>query len=77
MSVSGRNSARFNAIYRIRRALGINLNFEMLLLVDELLRARGSSRTIRFGPVREVTAIGGCDDWTRAERFRREVECRL
>lgn len=72
--VSGRNSARFNTIYRIRRALGIDLNIEMLLLVDELLRCRGTTRTVRFGAVCEPSEVRGSDDWRRADSLRREVE---
>ncbi|HKK48711.1 MAG TPA: 1-acyl-sn-glycerol-3-phosphate acyltransferase, partial [Alkalispirochaeta sp.] len=34
VGVSGRNSAHFYGIWKLRRALGVNLNLEMLLLMD-------------------------------------------
>ncbi len=52
--VSGRNSRHFYLIHRIRRVLGIGFNLEMGLLVDELLRRRGDTLTLRFAPARRV-----------------------
>ena len=48
VAASGRNSARFYAIHALRRVLGIGLNIEMMLLLDELLRQRGRTFTLRF-----------------------------
>ena len=78
-AVSGRNSARFYRIYALRRALGIQLNIEMMLLVDELFRRRNGRITIRFLPHRDVQGNGAEAspreaDRRVAEQIRREVE---
>ena len=73
--VSGRNSRRFYAIWRLRRALGIRLNLEMLLLVDELARRRGERVRVAIGtPVELGEARGPQHDRVLAERLRRRVE---
>ncbi len=74
VSVTGRNSILFYTIYRIRRAFGLKLNLEMMLLVDELLRSRGTTRTIRFGPLCDPEKIEGGNDWQRAATLRKSVE---
>ncbi len=78
--VSGRNSALFYGIHRARRALGVSLNVEMLLLVDELLRRRGDVVTVRFGAPRPARDLVESDPVLhRADRrvafaLQREVE---
>lgn len=73
--ISGRNSAHFYAIWRIRRALKIGMNLEMLLLVDELFRQRGNTVRVSFGtPVDPGPATGPPGDRAIADRLRRQVE---
>lgn len=73
--VSGRNSNRFYLIHSVRRALGINFNLEMALLVDELLRRRGETVVLRFLSPRCVDASGTrSDDRRLAATIRHEVE---
>ena len=83
VAVSGRNSRRFYAIHAVRRALGIRLNLEMMLLVDELLRRRGSTVVLQFLPPRSAapeaadTVPGGVArdaDRATARRIRIDVE---
>lgn len=73
--ISGRNSRRFYSIFRLRRALGIGVNLEMLLLVDELARRRGERVRVTIGtPVELGEARGPQHDQALAERLRRRVE---
>ena len=73
--LSGRNSGRFYAIWRMRRALRIGTNLEMLLLVDELFRRRGQTVRVRIGPpVDPGPPRGPRADRTIAQRVRRMVE---
>lgn len=58
--ISGENSKLFYRLYRIRTALGIGLNIEMLFLIGELLRRRGDRVTVRFA--RAVSAGAGVED---------------
>lgn len=46
---SGQNSRLFYAIHRVRTALDISLNIEMMLLIDELIRHRGENVCLHFG----------------------------
>lgn len=72
VGLSGRNSARFYAIWKVRQVLGIQLNLEMLLLVDELVRQRGTTRRIVIAaPVEPESSRG---DWATAQDLRRTVE---
>ncbi|MFW5995512.1 MAG: hypothetical protein ACOCRN_05310, partial [Spirochaetia bacterium] len=85
--VSGENSKVFYMIHRVRTALGIRLNIEMLSLIHELLRRRGAHVTVRFAPA--VSPEMGMDgaahdgDWVpaedkkRAEALQRFVEREL
>lgn len=72
--LSGRNSDRFYAIWRLRRAMRIGTNLEMFLLVDELFRRRGETVRVRFGaPIDPGPARGPQADrfyaiWRLAER---------
>ena len=79
--VSGRNSWWFYLIHRIRRVLRIGFNFEMALLVDELVRRRGETVTLRFAAPRRAkendrTGVGSghAADRRQAAALRREVE---
>lgn len=72
--VSGCNSRRFYLIHRGRRALGIEFNLEMALLVDELFRRRGETVVLQFLPPRYGTGRNRSDDRRQAEAIRREVE---
>ena len=47
--IKGRNSNFFYNLSNIRKALGINLNIEMLYLVDEMYKQRNSTIKITFG----------------------------
>lgn len=46
---SGRNSAFFYRLYRLRKFLGIKTNLEMLYLVDETYKHRNDSFVVTFG----------------------------
>ena len=78
--VSGCNSPWFYFIHRARKALGIRLNLEMLLLVDELLRRRGDLVTVRFGAPRPPSELLVQDsssmmgDQSTAESLRHDVQ---
>lgn len=73
--VSGRNSPHFYTVWQLRRALGIRLNLEMLLLVDELFRKKNSHVTVRFGPAVPLGAAAGPEcDRALAQTIRRIVE---
>jgi putative hemolysin len=72
--LSGRNSARFYLIWKLRRALRIAPNIEMFLLVDELARLRGSTVTVTIGsPLRPAPVATPREDLATAERLRRTV----
>ena len=45
----GQNSARFYRVANLRKALGIKMNYEMILLPDEMFRARRQTFAIHFG----------------------------
>ncbi len=64
--VDGALSRRFYYIYRLRRALHISLNVELLLLVDELFAQRGCEVRIVVGQPIEVASLRG----NRLERCR-------
>ncbi len=72
VGISGRNSARFYAIWKMRRVFGVNLNLEMLLLMDELMRQRGSTRRVVIAPPIEPEALP--DDVVGAQQIRYLVE---
>ena len=57
--VDGALSRRFYYIYRLRRALRISLNVELLLLVDELFAQRGREVSIVVGQPIDVTSLRG------------------
>lgn len=57
--VDGTLSQRFYNIYKVRRALGIGLNMELMLLVDEMFRQRGKCFKIVFGTPLDADLIAG------------------
>lgn len=57
--VEGALSPRFYYIYRLRRALRLSLNVELLLLVDELFAQRGCEVRIVVGEPLDVRSLGG------------------
>lgn len=68
--VSGRNSLRFYTLAKIRAALGLRFNIEMLLLVDEMFSQEGSRLRIEFGAPVDLGS-GSAEEVAR--RIRREV----
>lgn len=72
--LDGANSRRFYLLWRIRRALGITVNLEMFLLADELMRQRGTHRTVTIGtPVLPAPESGRAADQRLAGTLRREA----
>ena len=57
--VEGVLSQRFYYIYRLRRAMHLSLNLELLLLVDELFAQRGREVRIVVGEPLDVRSLGG------------------
>ena len=70
--VAGELSQRFYNIYRLRRALRISANVELLLLVDELFRQRGSRVPIVVGRPIDVRQMAGSAQ-SRCEAIRQQV----
>lgn len=70
-----RNSALFHSVYRIRRAIGLSLNLEMMLLVRELFAAAGTQITVTIGTP-HLPSPGDTlrHDARQAERLRHQVE---
>lgn len=63
--VEGQLSNRFYRIANLRKKLGIKFNAEMILLVDEMVRQRGQTFTLRFGkPIstEELALVGDIKD---------------
>lgn len=63
--VEGRLSNRFYNIANLRQKLGIKFNIEMILLVDEMVRQKGQTFTLRFGkPIsrKELKQVGNYDE---------------
>ncbi len=63
--VEGQLSNRFYTIANLRQKLGIKFNIEMILLVDEMVRQKGQTFTLRFGqPIsrEELQAVGSYDE---------------
>ena len=52
-------------ILGIMAVVGIKFNIEMILLVDEMVRQKGQTFTLRFGkpiPTEELSAIGSVEE---------------
>lgn len=63
--VEGQLSNRFYNIANLRKKLGVKFNIEMILLVDEMVRQKGQTFTLRFGkPIsrEELAAVGSHDE---------------
>ncbi len=73
--LSGRNSRRFYLIWNLRRIFRVATNLEMLFLVDELLRLRGTEVSVVIGRPRAVPDRSTPkEDASLAGKLRREVE---
>lgn len=68
--VDGELSSRFYWVYRLRRLLGISINLELSLLVDEMFRSRGRHVRVRFGAPVDLESLGGDID-ARCDEIRR------
>ncbi|MFR9566080.1 MAG: acyltransferase, partial [Rikenellaceae bacterium] len=69
--VDGTLHKGFYRLYKLRKALGIKANIEMLLLVDGMFRQKGRTIKVRFGkPIspEELSAIGSISEQTLAVR---------
>lgn len=72
--VEGTLSERFYRVARLRKALGIRFNFEMVLLCDEMFRQRGAHIVMRAGePVGAADLAAMADDGERCRMVRRRV----
>ena len=63
--VEGCLSNRFYNISNLRTKLGVKFNIEMILLVDEMVRQKGQTFTLRFGkPIstEQLSTIGSVED---------------
>lgn len=63
--VEGCLSNRFYRISKLRKMLGIKFNAEMILLVDEMVRQKGQTFTLRFGkPITtdQLLAVGNVEE---------------
>lgn len=68
---SGRNSNFFYRLARIRKALGIKFNFEMIFLPDEMFRQKNCTFDITIGTPIPIGTIDGSrtlDQWCSAIR---------
>ena len=73
LHIAGRNSAFFYALWRLRSALRLSANLEMLYLVDELFKQRGRCIRMTVGPPLYVAGGDSCSDHALAERIRLQV----
>ncbi|MCQ2202046.1 MAG: 1-acyl-sn-glycerol-3-phosphate acyltransferase [Bacteroidales bacterium] len=71
--ISGRNSNFFYNLSKIRRALGIKVNIEMLYLVDEMYKQKGHSIDIKFGSPISYTSFEGRKPYDVAQELRQMV----
>ncbi len=72
--VGGSLSDRFYRTARLRKALGVKFNFEMLLLADEMFRQRGTDIAMRMGaPIRPAELRPLASDDERCRMVRRRV----
>ena len=63
--VEGHLSDRFYNLANARAKLGVKFNAEMILLVDEMVRQKGQTFTLRFGkPIsrEELSAVGNIEE---------------
>ncbi len=73
LHIEGRNSAFFYTVWRLRSALRLSANLEMLYLVDELFKQRGRCVQLTVGPPLYVSGGDSCSDHALAERIRLQV----
>lgn len=62
----GKNSKRFYRIAKIRKALGINFNIEMLFLPDEMFKKRGAQFDVIIGkpiPISSIDKTKSLKEW--------------
>jgi 1-acyl-sn-glycerol-3-phosphate acyltransferase len=72
--ISGRNSNFFYNIAQWRQKLGIKANIEMLFLVDEMVKQKGKTITMKFGqPIPYTTFDRSKTDVQWAEFVRKKV----
>ncbi|TVQ38744.1 MAG: hypothetical protein EA384_08415 [Spirochaetaceae bacterium] len=71
--IAGRNSRFFYALWRLRRALRVDANLEMLYLVDELFRQRGRRIELTVGTPLRVFAGNSHSDLSLAAHLRMQV----
>lgn len=63
---NGRNSNFFYRLAKIRKALGIKFNFEMIFLPDEMFRQKNSTFDITIGtpiPIEKIDGSRTLDQW--------------
>ena len=63
---SGRNSMFFYRLAKLRKALNIKFNIEMLYLADELFKQKNTTFDVYFGepiPIEEIKNNKGLGDW--------------
>ncbi len=64
----GQNSARFYRVANIRKRLGVKMNYEMIYLPDEMLRAKHKTFHIYFGqpiPWPTFTSVRKWTEWAK------------
>ena len=67
----GRNSSFFYRLAKIRKALGIKFNVEMIFLPDEMFRQKNSTFGITIGkpiPIETIDSSRTLDEWCREIR---------
>ena len=67
----GRNSAFFYRLARLRKALGIKFNIEMMFLPHEMFRQKGARFDVYFGKPIDISSIDGSknvNEWVREIR---------
>ncbi|MBO8481545.1 MAG: 1-acyl-sn-glycerol-3-phosphate acyltransferase [Muribaculum sp.] len=68
---NGRNSAFFYRLAKLRKALGIKFNIEMMFLPDEMFRQRGNSFELYFGepiPISSIDSSKSMNEWVETIR---------
>ncbi len=71
--ITGRNSNFFYNLARVRKALGIKFNIEMLYLPDEMYKQEGKHVDVIFGKPISWESLVGKNPREEAERIKEEV----
>ncbi len=74
--IDAHNSRLFNGIYRVRRAIGLDINLEMFLLARELLKPACKEFSVTVGEMltpEQITSMGS-DNRERAEGLKQICE---